>query len=62
MYSKEEIYIRMEGQLSLEEAVQVLRSYIYLRKGETISVIPPRDPREMFMFQKYLTHIKNWAA
>lgn len=63
MLSKEEINLRFsEGNVSIQEGLEILRSYIFLRKNQNISVIPPRNSMEMGMFQWFLEIIKRWSS
>jgi|GEM_PF-4495426 len=63
MLSKEEIHLRFnEGPLHTAEGMEIIRSYIYLRKGKEIVVIPPRNSREVMLYQGFLQIIKNWSA
>lgn len=63
MLSKEEINLRFsEGNITLEEGIEILRSYIFLRKNQEITVIPPRTPLEMGLFQWFLEVIKKWSS
>lgn len=63
MLSKEEINLRFsEGNISLEEGIEVLRSYIFLRKNQEIDIVPPRNHMEMVLFQWFLEVIKRWSA
>jgi hypothetical protein len=63
MLSKEEINLRFnEGHLHTAEGIEIIRSYIYLRKGREIVVIPPRNPREAMLYQGFLQVIRNWSA
>jgi hypothetical protein len=61
--SKEEINLRLrEGNVSVPEGLEIIASYIYLRKDQRVRLIPPRDPREMMLFNKALNHISLWAS
>jgi hypothetical protein len=63
MLSREEIHFRFqEGNISLGEGLEIILSYIYLRKGKEISIIPPRNPHEMMLFNAALSSINQWAA
>lgn len=63
MLSKEEINLRFsEGSISIQEGIEILRSYIFLRKNQEIPVIPPRNSMEMGMFQWFLEVIKRWSS
>jgi hypothetical protein len=63
MLSKEEINLRFnEGPLHTAEGIEIIRSYVYLRKGREIVVIPPRNPREAMLYQTFLQVIRNWSA
>lgn len=63
MLTKGEIYLRFsEGPVTLQEGLEIIRSYIYLRKGKEISIIPPRNLGEATLFQLFLEVIKKWSA
>jgi len=63
MLSKEEINLRFnEGALHLAEGAEIIRSYIYLRTGKDIVVVPPRNPREVMLYQGFLQVIRSWSA
>jgi hypothetical protein len=61
--SKEEINLRLrEGNVSVPEGLEIIASYIYLRKNQKVRLIPPRNPIEMTLFNKALNHISLWAS
>jgi hypothetical protein len=61
--SKEEINLRLrEGNVSVPEGLEIIASYIYLRKDQKIRLIPPRSSMEMMLFNKALNHISVWAS
>ena len=63
MLSKEEINLRFsEGNVSVQEGVEILRSYIYLMKNQKIDIIPPRNEIDMILFQGFLEVIRRWSA
>lgn len=63
MLSKEEINLRFsEGNVSVQEGVEILRSYIYLMKNQKIDIIPPRNELDMILFQGFLEVIRRWSA
>jgi len=63
MLSREEIHLRFqEGNVNLGEGLEIIRSYIYLRKTKEIDVVPPRNSREMMLFNVALSAIKQWVA
>jgi len=63
MLTKEEINLRFsEGHVSIQEGIEILRSYIFLRKSQEINVVPPRNSMEMGMFQWFLEVIKRWSS
>lgn len=60
MLTKEEIHQKVrEPNIPVADGVEILRSYIYLKTGREIDIIPPRDVREGFLFQKMITSIRN---
>ena len=61
--TKEEIYLRIrEGNVSIEEGLDIIKSYIYLRKNQEIEIIPPRNEREFMLFNQALIIIAQWSA